>query len=402
MASLQGTQINNTFPGLLKLDDNGAVQPTALKTLTDGTGGTLPIQVSQVETKFTSGSLVDFTGTTVTGLPADVDTTYDLASTQDGVNVDITLTGSDATVDTIQLTAGTNITLTETAGSITIDAAGGGGGAAGLVNGPQTNSLKNADALVTTAAITKGDGDIVLGDGASVINSAATDDRPFIGKSVVIGVGAKVEKTTDYAFVADYVGSVAIGYNAVSKMNSNNDLSIAIGNNASAAASGVAIGGSFFAGQAAINTAGGVSIGAGANSTTTDGIAIGDANATGGYGSISIGTGAVADAGGFATSATALGYNAYARAVGSTAIGNSAKVAATNNTNCTSIGVGATITSGVTDAVALGQGITAGITGSVSVKELETQTVGGGITMYSPDGTAYKLTVANGGTLVIT
>ena len=70
MSTLTGTKIKDTYPGLIKIEDNGAVQPTVLKTLTDGTGGTLPIQVSQVETKFTSGSLVDFTGTTVSGLPS--------------------------------------------------------------------------------------------------------------------------------------------------------------------------------------------------------------------------------------------------------------------------------------------------------------------------------------------
>ena len=51
--------------------------------------------------------------------------TYDLTSAQDGANVDIILTGSDESVDTIQLTAGTNITLTEADGKVTIDAASG-------------------------------------------------------------------------------------------------------------------------------------------------------------------------------------------------------------------------------------------------------------------------------------
>lgn len=56
-------------------------------------------------------------------------TTYDLASAQDGDNVDITLTPATGTVDTVQLTAGTNITLTDNGNNnITIDAAGGGGG----------------------------------------------------------------------------------------------------------------------------------------------------------------------------------------------------------------------------------------------------------------------------------
>ena len=60
MATLTNTQINQTYIGLLKFDDNGTVQPTALKALSDGTGGSLPISLSQVETKFTPGTIVDF------------------------------------------------------------------------------------------------------------------------------------------------------------------------------------------------------------------------------------------------------------------------------------------------------------------------------------------------------
>ena len=55
----------------------------------------------------------------------DVNTTYDLASTQNGADVDVTLTGSDATVDTVKLVAGTNIVLTDSGtNEITIDAIG--------------------------------------------------------------------------------------------------------------------------------------------------------------------------------------------------------------------------------------------------------------------------------------
>jgi trimeric autotransporter adhesin len=68
MATLTGNAINTSYQGLIKFDDNGAVDPTTLKQLTDGTGGSLPIQVSQIQTKFQSS--VDFTGATVTGLPS--------------------------------------------------------------------------------------------------------------------------------------------------------------------------------------------------------------------------------------------------------------------------------------------------------------------------------------------
>ena len=68
MASLTGNAIQNSYQGLIKISDNGTVDPTTLQQLTDGTGGSLPIQVSQVQTKFQTS--VDFTGATVTGLPS--------------------------------------------------------------------------------------------------------------------------------------------------------------------------------------------------------------------------------------------------------------------------------------------------------------------------------------------
>jgi hypothetical protein len=117
MASLQNQQIDQTYAGLIKTNDEAAVGAT-LKALEDGAGNTLPVQVST--------STVNFTGT-VTG---DNNTTYDLASAQNAANVDVTLTGSDATADTVTLAAGTNITLTDNGSNqITIDAAGGGGAA---------------------------------------------------------------------------------------------------------------------------------------------------------------------------------------------------------------------------------------------------------------------------------
>ncbi len=60
MSSLINTKIEDTYTGLLKTSDNLPIDAT-LKTIQDGNGGNLPIQVS------TTG--VNFTGT-VTGLPA--------------------------------------------------------------------------------------------------------------------------------------------------------------------------------------------------------------------------------------------------------------------------------------------------------------------------------------------
>jgi hypothetical protein len=421
MASLTGLQINNTYPGLIKTTDNAAIDG-APRILTDGEGNALPIQVSTAGTDFNGN--VDFAAATVTGLPAagvtsiiagtgisidqatgavtvtntivDYDTTYDLAAAANGANIDLNLTGSDATVDTVSIVAGTNITLSEAAGVVTIDAAS--GGAAGLVNGTGTDTLKNADALVTTAAITRGAGDIALGNGASNIVSAATDTRPYGGGGIAIGDGAKANQTTDYAFLAEYFGGIAIGQGAEAETTSNNNIGIAIGKNAFAGAGGIAIGGGQT--QNANADTGGIAIGYASKATVTDSVGI-LGTADGGYGSIAIGKSADANVGGFQTSPTVLGYNARGRALGSVAIGGGSQVSSTANTNCTLVGTGTLVAAGITDAGAFGQGITAGITGSVSVKELETQTVGGGITMYSPNGTAYKLTVTDAGALLI-
>ena len=52
MASLTGLQIKNTYPSLLKTDNNSGVTSNYIS-ITDGTGNTLPIQISTVGTKFT-------------------------------------------------------------------------------------------------------------------------------------------------------------------------------------------------------------------------------------------------------------------------------------------------------------------------------------------------------------
>ncbi len=69
MANLNDKYIYQTYHGLIKTEDNEAIDGT-LKKLTDGDGNELPIQVSEDETKFTPLSTVDFTDVTVVGLAA--------------------------------------------------------------------------------------------------------------------------------------------------------------------------------------------------------------------------------------------------------------------------------------------------------------------------------------------
>lgn len=145
---LTGNSISTSYQGLLKAGDSGAIGATE-KPITDGLANASTLSLGTTSASFT-GTL-DLSGATVTGLP-DNNTTYDLASAQNASDVDVTLTGSDATADTVKLVAGSNITLTDSGtNQITIDAAGGGGGGAGTFNF-QTSQIPAVSAFGTQDA----------------------------------------------------------------------------------------------------------------------------------------------------------------------------------------------------------------------------------------------------------
>ena len=320
MAALTGNAINTSYQGLLKTTDNGALSATE-KNLTDGLGNASTLSMGTASASFT-GTL-DLSGATVTGLPVDPNTTYDLGSAQSGTDIDIDLTGSDATTDTVKVEAGTNITLTKTAQGFTIDAAGG-GGAAGLVNGSFSESLKNADSLVTTATTQFGVGDITIGNAAQVLNSAATNDY-YGGGAVVIGDGATYTKGVDYSF-ATIQGGVSIGKGATSFQGGLGG-NVAIGANAQATAAGcVAIGSGYNTGNAPIaNSTEAIAIGFQSEATNSQSISIGKSSDSKGYQSVAIGGSAIAEQGGFQTSSVAIGGYAIARADQATVVGSNSK-----------------------------------------------------------------------------
>ena len=129
-------------------------------------------------------------------LPSDI-IAYDLDSIQVGADVAITLVGTDATVDTVTLVAGTNITLTDNGSkNITIDAANPDQTVTltGEVTGTGTTSIPttvadgvldvanfNASAIVTAAeGIENNDNDTTLPTSASV--------KAYVDASVVGGL----------------------------------------------------------------------------------------------------------------------------------------------------------------------------------------------------------------------
>ena len=278
MATLTGQQIDQSYQGLLKTNDNAALNATP-KAIQDGTGGATNQEMSNTATNFVSGT-VDFTGSTVTG---DNNTTYTVSSVQDGANADIKLTDNASGESKVTLVAGTNITLSNTGNDLTINAAS--GGAAGLVAGTGTSAMKSDASLTTTAAIASGNQSIALGDGASATRQ----------ESVAIGQNAAANGSGSD-------GSIAIGNGAVAS----NNRAVVIGvNNSSSSSEGIAIGDD-------VDIAGSDrSIGIGGSITLSGGsdkVAIGTSASVSGNRGVAFGQNASATA----SEAVAIGYNVTA------------------------------------------------------------------------------------------
>ena len=353
MAQLTGNTIQSSYLGIIKTGDNAAISGVP-KGLTDGDGNAINMEVGTGAIKFPSGT-VDFTGSTVSGLPVDPNTTYDLTAATIGSNINLELTGSDATTDTVQVTAGSNITLTKNITGFVIDAAS--GGAAGLESGTGTDSMQSSSALTAVAANASAEATIALGDGA--IASSATN----------IAIGDTANSGGDDSFAR---GNIAIGPNT----DATNEKDIAIGNSAQATGSRT------------------VALGDGANASGNRSIVVGASSEATAFSSAVFGAFSSATAegatvvGGYGSSATqtdaiAVGKEADALAAGAIAIGKLAQATAT-------------------DAIALGKDVTGNIASTVSAKALELQTdstpTAGGIIMSDAGGTDRRLNInASGG-----
>jgi hypothetical protein len=416
--TLTGNQINNSYQGLLKTTDNAAISGTA-KTITDGDGNDINMQILTNQINFPSGT-VDFTGATVLGI--------------------------------------------------------GGGGAAGLVSGTGTDSMKSASSLTTTPAVAPTTNSIALGENVVIQANAARPSWTALGH---IGIGNNIN-ITENSF-GDFYGRscIAIGRNitqnpyydggnisigdgaqstnmhgiAIGANTSAHQFAFAFGQNASASAESSIAFGRF----ANANTLNAIAIGASTNSTGTNSIAIGqgataefstavsigDGNTNQNGSNMSIGRGNTNLAAGstiigqgnnmglnnqgcqlFASNITVpAGQNDFVGigrisnpsgqisnsiqiglvsqvtdSTDSVAIGRSSSVINANS----SVAIGNSASATTAQSVAIGFNVTATKSNFVTVNELALTTTGGGIVMISPNGTEYKLTVSDAGALVIT
>jgi|GEM_PF-7083403 len=334
-------------------------------------------------------------------------------STLTNEQINLTYPGLIKTTDNLALSVGTEKALTDgignnlplTASQTGISFNGGvdftgatvtGLVSGGLVSGSGTDSMQSADFLTSNAPDASGTNSICLGNGGIADGSEAI----YIGSGgqagqdcIAIGQGAVSVSGPAQAIgrSARAIGNVASAYGNAATVEANQSIGMS-GENVSitsAATRSVGIGR-----QVTINSSNCVAIGNYTRILSGAASSIAMAASQVGIGAVSA-PNAINFAAGTHNSNIPSGAD---RAIG---IG-SASSTIDKVTAADGIAIGTLSTSTAIGAVSLGREIVANIVDTVSVRELETQTVGGGITMYSPDGTAYKLTVANGGTLVIT
>jgi len=261
MATLTGQQIDLSYQGLIKTSDNAALSATA-KGIQDGTGGATNIEMSNTATNFVSGT-VDFTGSTVSGLPA---------------------------------------------------------AAAGLESGTGTNAMQSAASLTATAANASGNNSIALGEGAaaSAEGGVAVGENTTADGTDSVAIGRGANSNSESVAIGDgstnaSSRSVAIGRSASAQQNSlalgnfaganaTTSISLAtcsIGGNSNSAPNGVMIVPGPYGGSANAAASNAIVIGEGGNveratANAVNGIAIGSDAITDGSGAVAIGNGVTA------------------------------------------------------------------------------------------------------------
>ena len=152
------------------------------------TTSTPPILFYQCSAHSLMGSYVKFG----TGSQGD---TYTLSATQDGSNVDILLDAGSGTDSTVQLTAGSNITLTRNnAQEVTIaSTASGGGGAELNIERNVFTATANQTAFTISTAITASSNTQVYIDGVYQAKSNYTTSGSVVTFSTGVPLGSEVE-----------------------------------------------------------------------------------------------------------------------------------------------------------------------------------------------------------------
>jgi hypothetical protein len=234
MATLNGTQINNTYVGLIKTTDN-AILGAVEKEITDGDGNSSTLKLGTTSASFV-GTL-DLSGATVIGGGTSGTSG---SSGIDGLNG----TSGSSGIDGLNGTSGSSGIdgINGTSGSSGVD-----NGLPGLVAGTGTNSMRSAASLTTTAAIASSTNSIAIGNEAEATNSnnlAIGFNTVASGNaSFAIGISSSATNFNTMvignASLASGLGGTSIGYSATAS----GSQSISIGSFSQATAGdGIALG----------------------------------------------------------------------------------------------------------------------------------------------------------------
>jgi len=407
MASLQNQQIDQTYAGLIKTNDEAALGATE-KVIQDGAGNDSTLSMGTASASFT-GTL-DLSGATVTGLPAGA------AGLEGG-------SGADSMQSAASLT--TNAANASGADSIALgDGAAASAGSTIAIGNGVTASGGNNDGCIAIGKNTSVGGNRAISiapnngqaDGAGAIQIGAASTIPSTAaRHIAIGTGiTAVSGSSDaISLGTDAQGngqrSVSIGQNATA----GGPNSIVMGYNANdnGASSSVIIGENANAQTGDDDFS--IVIGRNAQSTVSDGIAIGQDAQSDGVNTIMIGSGA---AGTFNT--VGLGVSVSANANESIAIGYDADTQSGSNNsiaigpysevlanNQDGIAIGKSTSAQAQGAIALGASVTGNIANTLSTKAIELQTnstpTAGGIIMSDAGGTDRRLNITATGELQI-
>lgn len=416
MSTLTGNKIKDTYTGLLKTSDNAPVSAT-LKAVEDGAGNAVPIQISTTEVAFTGA--VDFSTAAVSGLPE--------PGLVNGVGTNSVKSSDSLTTSASQTNGNASIALGNGAKANGSESVAIGDFAEASQTGcAAVGQYAEASATYASAwgrtSYARADGSVAFGQQAGVPFTAP--GGVAIGRQVV----ADLSDTTHVRALKIVAPDGGTGGNGITMLSPNGTAGVITLTDASElAVDGTPIGGGGAAGLVAgtgtdsMISSSSLTTNA-ANAIAPRSIALGDnaqVDSTFAQDAIAIGTNARAYQAsaisiGENTDATtygvAIGFGAQSTGVQSIGIGISANstglrsivVGDGDATATDAIAIGKTATASAVGSVAIGTLVTAAIADTVSVKELETQTVGGGIIMYSPNGTGYKLTVSDAGALTVT
>lgn len=446
MSTLTGNKIKDTYTGLLKTSDNAPVSAT-LKAVEDGAGNAVPIQISTTEVAFTGA--VDFSTAAVSGLPE--------PGLVNGVGTNSVKSSDSLTTSASQTNGNSSIALGNGAkanGSESV--AIGDFAEASQIGCAAVGQYAEASATYASAwgrtSYARADGSVAFGQQAGVPFTAP--GGVAIGRQVV----ADLSDTTHVRALKIVAPDGGTGGNGITMLSPNGTAGVITLTDASElAVDGTPIGGGGAAGLVAgtatsdsiksadslstnPNTASAtntIAIGNGAFVDVVDSIVLGQALNNSGQGStIMIGKNWSQ---GFGRRGVFIGTNTVSQSVGQddmivignntsgfvfesnggVAIGNQTQIYGSSNGFGIAIGYGAVsginaltdrnvaigynaLANATVGAVALGPGVTASKDNTATVNELEVAAVGGGVILYSPNGTGYKLTVSDAGALTVT